>query len=125
MKYERLTKIEYENVASINGRIYYEEPVASAIERLAELEDMIEDGTLIELPCKIGETVYRFLGKCGGHLCPYNGEFGQWRCSYKGKRRCDAFVDEIPFELSNLSNIGKNIFLTREEAEEAMKARRY
>ena len=26
--------------------------------RLAELEDKIEDGTLIELPCKVGDTVY-------------------------------------------------------------------
>lgn len=26
--------------------------------RLAELEDKIENGTLIELPCKVGDTVY-------------------------------------------------------------------
>ena len=28
------------------------------IERLAELEDKIENGTLIELPCKVGDTLY-------------------------------------------------------------------
>jgi hypothetical protein len=27
-------------------------------ERLADLEDKIEQGTLIELPCKVGDTVY-------------------------------------------------------------------
>lgn len=26
--------------------------------RLAELEDKIENGTLIEVPCKVGDTVY-------------------------------------------------------------------
>ena len=29
-----------------------------AIERLAELEDKIENGTLVELPCKVGDKVY-------------------------------------------------------------------
>lgn len=29
-----------------------------AIERLAELEDKIENGTLIELPCEVGEVIY-------------------------------------------------------------------
>lgn len=28
------------------------------INRLCELEDKIENGTLIELPCKVGDTVY-------------------------------------------------------------------
>jgi hypothetical protein len=28
------------------------------INRLAELEDKIENGTLIELPCKVGDTIY-------------------------------------------------------------------
>lgn len=39
----------------------------NALERLAELEDKIEDGTIIELPCKVGETVYFLVaqGKLG------------------------------------------------------------
>ena len=28
------------------------------LHRLAELEDKIENGTLIEVPCKVGDTVY-------------------------------------------------------------------
>ena len=30
----------------------------NSITRLAELEDKIENGTLIELPCKVGDTVW-------------------------------------------------------------------
>ena len=30
----------------------------NALVRLAELEDKINNGTLIELPCKVGDTVY-------------------------------------------------------------------
>lgn len=58
MEYKRLTKHETDNVVSINGRILYDEPMASIIDRLAVLEDMIDDGTLIELPCKVGDKFY-------------------------------------------------------------------
>lgn len=44
---ERLTK-----------RNWSEDKHTKAYERLAELEDKIENGTLIELPCKVGDTVY-------------------------------------------------------------------
>ena len=33
-------------------------PDEEILERLAELEDKIENGTLIDLPCKIGDTVW-------------------------------------------------------------------
>lgn len=29
-----------------------------AVKRLGELEDKIENGTLVELPCKVGDVVY-------------------------------------------------------------------
>lgn len=118
MEYKRLTKRDW----ILNGERWNGEGIYT---RLAALEDKIEDGTALLLPCKVGDTVYHLLGKCGGHRCPYNGDYGEWRCSYKGERRCNAFVDEIPFELRHLADIGVHIFLTREEAEDAMKARGY
>lgn len=63
-EYKRLTK-------HVNGKlvltkdetayseIYYESLlIKKALQRLAELEDKIEAGTLVELPCKVGDTVY-------------------------------------------------------------------
>lgn len=32
-----------------------------AVKRLAELEDKIENGTLVELPCKVGEIMYEVI----------------------------------------------------------------
>lgn len=68
MKYERLTvrfsqAIEMKkcdrwnncsNCSDFEGcpKIY------EAIARLAELEDKIEDGLLVDLPCKVGDTVF-------------------------------------------------------------------
>lgn len=32
-----------------------------AVKRLGELEEKIENGTLVELPCKVGETMYEVI----------------------------------------------------------------
>ena len=48
-EYERLTKWEHENCASVNGLSPIDKDMANAINRLAELEDKIENGTLVEL----------------------------------------------------------------------------
>ena len=54
MKYERLTE-RYEN-----GRPCFKsiDACIEAVNRLAELEDKIENGTLVELPCKTGDEFY-------------------------------------------------------------------
>lgn len=46
---ERLTKHESENVISVNGKVFYDYPIADVVERLAELEDKIESRKLVEL----------------------------------------------------------------------------
>ena len=33
-------------------------PIQKCFDKLGELEDKLENGTLIELPCKVGDTVY-------------------------------------------------------------------
>lgn len=37
------------------------EALQNAIDRLAEIEDKIENGTLIELPCKVGDMMYEVI----------------------------------------------------------------
>ena len=57
MKYERITERTNDGVNDvIKVRIY--KALDEIIERLAYLEDKIEDGTLVELPCKIGDKLY-------------------------------------------------------------------
>lgn len=56
MSYKRLTKYEMsKGVKCVKYWQYSQEQIA---ERLALLEDKIENGTLIELPCKVGDTIY-------------------------------------------------------------------
>lgn len=76
--------------------------VIEKLNRLAELEDKIEQGTLIELPCKVGDTVYQTNGvriyESKVELLIY--DCGRW-----------AFNEKA---------IGTSVFLTREEAEKRL-----
>lgn len=71
--------------------------------RLSELEDKLEAGTLVELPCKMGDTVYQT----------------------DGIRVYSSIVKNIVFDTEGLAfdktAIGKSVFLTREAAEARLK----
>lgn len=59
-KYERLTK-------RFTGGSPYTEYASGQdiLERLAELEDKIENGTLSEFPCRVGGRVYKIMKVAG------------------------------------------------------------
>ena len=71
-----------------------------AINKLAEYENSEEEGRLVVLPCKVGTRVYEIYQFCG---C------GAWE------------IEEHKIKLEDLDKIGKTVFLTREEAEKALK----
>ena len=74
--------------------------------RLAELEDKIEQGTLIELPCKVGDTVYVIARMVGaGYPDPV------W--VYEINEEC--------FDLYHLDIWDKWAFASREKAEKRLK----
>ena len=82
-------------------------------ERLKRYEDMEEQGLLVRLPCKVGDTIYR----CGDTI----------KKIYEWDIVCiEMFADETIF-IDDSDNefakgdIGKTVFLTREEAEGALK----
>ena len=81
----------------------------------AALRERLEK--MVELPCKIGDEVYEVHGKCDGKNCPYNGYYGQWRCSYGGKTNCNPFITVNKFCYSDIPRVGKTIFVTKEAAE--------
>lgn len=91
--------------------------IKEKLNRLADLEDKIEQGTLIELPCKVGDTVYVVYTVSG---------IDEWEV--KG---IDIFESDILFRLGHkgtedynaawLIEKGKYLFLTREEAEKRLK----
>lgn len=79
--------------------------------KLAHYEDLEESGRLVVLPCKVGETVYQILQKGSGHW-----EEDKYILDDRGTPK----IYERGFHLILLNDIGKTIFLTREEAEAAL-----
>ena len=117
MKHERLTKQNQEpkTIFCFSGsmqdfKIY---------KRLQELEDKKEQGTLIELPCKVGDTVY-MLTQVVVDFVSYERE---WRIH---KFQIDSIgIDDDGgfFTQGSHKNFyfGRDIFATREEAEKRLK----
>lgn len=83
--------------------------------KLAHYEDLEEQGRLIELPCAVGDTVYRaILGKVyeytvGSFLVDENGAWGMSIFFEQEEKKFAANMD--------CDNLGKTVFLTKEEAE--------
>ena len=92
--------------------------------RLAELEDKIMDGTLVETPCKVGDTVY-----CVEYFCNYKGCSSDEQIFCCGcpemierERRKEKFViSKKKFRLQDLDRVGKTLFPTEEAAEARLK----
>ncbi len=91
---------------------------AAIVTKLADLEDSLEDGKLIELPCKPGDTVYVMNDDCE---CPGDCYQSQTckSCEYR-----NLYIDEevatLSFIIDNIDNFGKTVFLTEQEAMEAL-----
>lgn len=93
--------------------------------RLEEHQDCkhYKDKSLIvELPCKVGDTVYKVIERCNlsSHICVFNGGYGSPRCCVKP---CGAYIEEINFSINMIDLVGKSIFLNRKEAERILKGK--
>ena len=93
-----------------------------ACEKLAEYEQLEEQGLLARLPCKIGDTVYRVNAGAKQTIIPMNVSEVHFLC-YKNERavRFDAIGKEDMGESCyRLEDIGRIVFLTHEEAEKKL-----
>ena len=86
-------------------------------QRLAELENSIEDGEIVRLPCKVGDMVYEVFKD---HIPPFIKEtkIEKIVITEKGLR---LRLARNSFYETAISSLGKTVFLTREEAEKRLK----
>ncbi len=79
------------------------------LRRLWKLENKIEQGTMIELPCKVGDTIYLIFKE-------------QWSV---GKKETYWYIRKTKLTYGNMERVVKEygdfVFLTREEAEKRLK----
>lgn len=82
---------------------------SKVLTKLADYEDAEEQGLLLRLPCKLGDIAYEITGATTRGY--------DWKYLTYEK----AYIHGTVFNLSRLHDIGKTIFLTKEEAEEKLK----
>ena len=95
-------------------------------QRLKLYEDLEEQGLLLRLPCKVGDTVYRYVEEKGCVL-----EYTVWNISMSAYESggidiviegCAESEDEVEDEFSlSLIDFKNEFFNTREEAEAEQK----
>lgn len=124
---ERLTQRENDKLIMVkqdNGEyipVYWDEDNFKAIKKLAAYEDSEEQGLLVRLPCKAEDTVYvptRFLVsefKITAIFCDIHGTYFYWLFYCGIYERTSGFSE---------CDIGKTVFLTREEAEKKLEEMR-
>ncbi len=120
-----------DGIGTIHGLIamFYQNiwAMAELRENLKRYEDLEEQGRMVVLPCKVGDTVYSDNGVFG--ILEYEVEnividkTITYLCSAYSKSIGDCpseCLDEID---QDISDFGKTVFLTREEAEAALEKR--
>lgn len=133
---ERLTKkftdgtfycedVEDVGIKGINSPTY----VGKAINKLAEYEELEEQGLLLRLPCKVGDTVYLINHSiCENRKIPLKCVVDEF--TFDHGNRCYAVLNGAMsfyalrrFKAVNIDQFGLTVFLTKEEAEAIMDER--
>jgi len=87
---------------------------ADWLEELKRYRDLEEQGRLLVLPCKVGDTVYEILEETVPNRYFYIGEYKVQDVSVKAVKYADEWE---PYDYENL-------YFTREEAEAALERKR-
>lgn len=108
---------------------YSDYPIRRIIERLTEYEDAEEQGLLLRLPCKVGDTVFHrkeYAATFTGireyqitNIMISQNKKGEWTKKYRAMMLLDGKTIDYPINFA-FDDIGKTVFLTREEAEKAL-----
>ena len=91
------------------------EVAIKALEEIQTYCDAEEQGLLLKLPCKVGDTVYRLIPTTYRHI-----ESLMIR-KFVLTDKCFCFRTEKTNINYSCADFGKTIFLTKEEAEQALK----
>ena len=116
-----MTNKDYKRLTPRNAVVTGRFSGKTLLNRLTELENAIENETLVFLPCKVGDTVYFVNYRFGGKpIEPYIVD----RITITSKQVIfDTHQVEPPYNLGLIysDSWGKNVFFTKEAAEAQLK----
>ena len=122
---ERLTKRNSDGIVGTELKYYNYNNFQKMARKLAEYEDLEEQGRLIKLPCKVGDVVYRINIGAMKPVIPLR--VVEYRFKIVGncirKKICcsDDFLCKQPSIIYYAEDIGNKVFLTKSEAEAKLK----
>ena len=92
----------------------------AAIDKLAYYENLEEEGRLVVLPCKMKDTLFMIKD---GEIYSGTVRFLRWEYHKDRGVRSDIAANPNPYFSigASFDDFGKTVFLTREEAEAALK----
>lgn len=103
--------------------------INQCFEKLAKYEDLEEQGLLFRLPCKVGDIVYYEHPYSSVHtgiqayqitnIMISQNKKGVWTKKYRAMMLLNGKIIDSQINFS-FDDIGKTVFLTREEAEAAL-----
>lgn len=124
---ERLTE-RIDNVPDGESGVWVKEhDYVSAAEKLAEYEGLEEQGRLIKLPCKVGDTVWDndFGRPCAYTITAFSfGECEEYICEPVTTKKAVFYYANSSGSITGSfaeSEIGKSVFLNKSEAEAKLK----
>lgn len=91
------------------------------LNRIRDLAEADKDGRLVVLPCKVGDTVYEVTSRKTISEYRVKAIRVELFCTFIEWDIVAGFVDKSIFGVP-VDEIGKTVFLTREEAEAALEA---
>lgn len=101
---------------------YFQNEYGMTLAELKQLAELKRDGKLIELPCKVGDTVYEInkmpcnnIGKTDISGFDCDSCIGYNHC-WKG----NYLISKSEFRIEKRNDFGEIVFLTKEEAEQAL-----
>lgn len=132
---ERLTEVVIEDGIKLYdisselclSKTTHGEKIAAILKKLAEYEDLEEQGRLLKLPCKMGDTVWD--NDCG-RPCAYTitafsfGECEEYICEPVTTKEAVFYYANSSGSITGSfaeSEIGKSVFLNKSEAEAKLK----
>ena len=115
---KRLLKRNNEGLVEYTYDGYFDEKAekaedAKVFEKLCDLEDKIENGTLVDLPCKVGDTIYEVFKY---HKPPFIQQTKVEKIIITEKGLKLKLARNSVYETS-IASLGKTLFLTETEAE--------
>lgn len=105
--------------------VKWEDNRHNVLQKLADYEDLEEQGRLVKLPCKVGDVVYRINIGAMKPLIPLR--VVEYRFKIVGncirEKICcsDDFLCKQPSIIYYAEDIGNKVFLTKSEAEVKLK----